>query len=91
MRDNLWFEKTSYQYAFIMRIAVAKNNVPLAIRDSEFGRPTVTAVFSVIPANRTKILAITIWEDASSPLAHSVGIRPIAAVTELAMNCRRSI
>jgi hypothetical protein len=31
-------------------IAVAKNNVPLAIRDREFGRPTVTAVFSVIPA-----------------------------------------
>jgi hypothetical protein len=31
-------------------IAVAKNNVPLAIRDGEFGRPTVTAVFSVIPA-----------------------------------------
>ena len=30
--------------------AVAKNNVPLAIRDGELGRPTVTAVFSVIPA-----------------------------------------
>jgi hypothetical protein len=31
-------------------IAVGKNSVPLAIRDGEFGRQTVTAVFSVIPA-----------------------------------------
>jgi hypothetical protein len=33
-----------------MVTAVAKNNVLLAIRDTEFAKPTVTAVFSVIPA-----------------------------------------
>ena len=33
-----------------MVTAVAKNNVHLAIRDAEFGRPTVAATFSVIPA-----------------------------------------
>jgi hypothetical protein len=32
-------------------VAVAKNNVHLAIQNGESGRPTVTAVFSVIPAN----------------------------------------
>ena len=43
--------------------AVAKNNVPLAIRDGEFGRPTVTAVFSVIPAKA----GIQILDPGSSP------------------------
>ena len=34
----------------LLIITVAKNNVSLAIRDGEFGRPTVKAFFSVIPA-----------------------------------------
>ena len=36
---------------------VVGSRVHSAIRDREFGRPTVTAVFSAIPANRTRISA----------------------------------
>ena len=44
-------------------IAVAKNDVHLAILDAEFRRPTVTAVFSVIPTKA----GIQILDPGSSP------------------------
>jgi hypothetical protein len=56
--------------------AVAKKNVRLAIRNGESERPTVTALFSVIPANNHDLSDTTEHESAATKSGATDASRP---------------
>ena len=75
-RKNMLLQDTDRWGIFFTDTPVAKNKIQLAIRDGESGRPTATAVFSVIPANNHDLSVTTEHESAAIESGATDASRP---------------